>query len=374
MHVTALKDALEFSRLKRVLVVKLRHHGDVLLTSPVFTVLKSRYPFLEVDALVYRETADMLSLHPGLDQLHVIDRNWKKKGLSHLLAQEWALLQRLKARHYDLLIVLTEQWRAVMLKRLLGIPYAVSADYGRRQSPLWKSSFTHLYPETRQRHKVEFHLDALRRLGLNPKPEEKRLSLTVAAEDREKVSALLAEAGVTGPYMVLHPASRWFYKCWEPDKYAALIDRLMAQGHTLVLTGAPSTEEKELIKRILASAKHRPVDLSGRLTLKQLAEVIDRATCFIGVDSVPMHMAAAMDTPLVALFGPSSQDIWRPWCQRYEIVSTRPSCQPCFQHGCADSEFSECISRIEVEQVLRAVERVCGAHDQNAILAREVAP
>src|SRR5690606_34481638 len=99
---------------------------------------------------------------------------------------------------------------------LLGVPYAVSADYGRRQSRLWKSSFTHLYPETPRRHKVEFHLDALRRLGLHPRPEEKRLSLAVSEEDREQVSALLAEEGVSGQYMVLHPASRWFYKCWEP--------------------------------------------------------------------------------------------------------------------------------------------------------------
>ena len=352
------KDTIDFSKLNRVLVVKLRHHGDVLLTSPVFSALKAHHPHLQVDALVYKETEEMLSLHPGLDQLFTIDRSWKKQGTRYLLSKEKELLQALKGRQYDLLVLLTEQWRGLFLKRLLKIPYAVVADYGRRQSRLWRSSFTHIYPQTPKRHKVEFHLDALRKLGLHPKPDEKKLSLVVSQDDQDVVSSLLESHGVSGDFIVLHPASRWFYKCWEVEKYAALIDRLRAQGHQVVISGAPGRAEQQLISDIKSNLSFDVVDLSGKLSLKQLGNLIERATCFIGVDSVPMHIAAAMGTPLVALFGPSSQAIWRPWCDHYEIVSTQPSCQPCFQHGCGNSEFSECIANIEVQDVLAAAERM----------------
>jgi len=107
------------------------------------------------------------------------------------------------------------------------------------------------------------------------------------------------------------------------------------------------------------------VDLSGELTLKQLGGLIGRASCFVGVDSVPMHIAAAMETPLVALFGPSKQSIWRPWCTHFEVVSTRPSCQPCGLHGCGNSEFSECIADIQVMDVVKAIDRMLKVSSSN---------
>ncbi len=362
-----LKDAIDFTKLHRVLVVKLRHHGDVLLTSPLFSVLKNHHPHLELDALVYQETEEMLSLHPAISQLHTVDRNWKRRGLGYQIAQEWALLRSLRARRYDLLILLTEQWRGALLKQALGIPYAVVADYGRRQSWFWKQSFSHIYPQTPQRHKVEFHLDALRRVGLTPQLDERSLSFVMADADVTHAQALLRQAGVTGLYVVLHPASRWGYKCWEIDKYAALIERLRHAGYTLVLTGAASRAERHLIAAIQTRVTQAPVDLSGKLTLKQLGAVIQGAACFVGVDSMPMHLAAALDTPVVALFGPSSQAIWRPWARHYEIVSSRRSCQPCFQHGCGNSEVSDCLQNIVVDQVYGAVRRMSVAVASPAI-------
>src|SRR5215831_10263300 len=94
-------DAIDLSGLKRALVIQLRHHGDVLLTSPVFTVLKNHAPAIEADALVYAETRHMLDLHPAIAQLHVIDREWKKLAAPARLAREWRLLSVLRARGYD---------------------------------------------------------------------------------------------------------------------------------------------------------------------------------------------------------------------------------------------------------------------------------
>ena len=120
-----LKDAVNLSALHRVLVVKLRHHGDVLLTSPVFTVLKNHASHLEVDALVYRGTEDMLSGHPAIHQVHTVDRGWKKQGPVGHLREEIRLLRTLRERRYDLLIHLTESSRGAWLAQVnMGVDQA----------------------------------------------------------------------------------------------------------------------------------------------------------------------------------------------------------------------------------------------------------
>src|SRR5947199_10156770 len=100
----AVDDAIDFARIRRVLVIKLRHHGDVLLTSPVFTVLKRAAPHAEIDALIYAETAPMLSGHPAIARVHTIDRSLKRQGIYPRLRGELGLWQALRARHYDLVV------------------------------------------------------------------------------------------------------------------------------------------------------------------------------------------------------------------------------------------------------------------------------
>ncbi|MCP4696268.1 MAG: putative lipopolysaccharide heptosyltransferase III [Gammaproteobacteria bacterium] len=364
-----INDAVDFHRLQRVLVVKLRHHGDVLLTSPVFSVLKKRYPHLALDVLIYHDTREMLSLHPDIDHIFTIDRGWKKLGLVKQTQNELALLKKLNERSYDLLIHLTEHWRGLLLKHFLKPSFAVVQKYARRPGRLWRKTFTHHYPAPLlSRHSVEKNLDALRRLGLYPLAEECGLVLIpgIAAENR--IQALLREHGLApGEFIHLHPASRWFYKTWEEDKTAALIDRIQDTGRRVVLTAAPAEEERQKIKRILAMvksgrkpAKSAPLDLSGMLTLKELAALIAKARCMVGVDSVPMHMAAALGTPVVALFGPSSEIKWAPWRVRNQVlVSSRYPCRPCDQHGCGAGEWSECLSAITVSEVFAAINDQC---------------
>ena len=165
-----LTDAVNLAALHRVLVVKLRHHGDVLLTSPVFTVLKNRAPHLEIDALVYRGTEDMLTGHPAIRQVYTIDRGWKKQGPVTHLREEIRLLRELRTRHYDLLIHLTESSRGAWLAHLLGPEFSVVRDYAPRRGKTWHAAFSHRYRvPAKPRHTVEIHLDALRRLGLQPR-------------------------------------------------------------------------------------------------------------------------------------------------------------------------------------------------------------
>jgi len=354
-------DAIDLSQIRRVLVVKLRHHGDVLLASPVIATLKARLPHAEVDALVYADTAEMLSLHPGLSRLHLVDRKWKSRGVLSHAAAEWRLFSVLKQRRYDLVLHLTEHPRGAWLARFLGCAWAVAPDHPRKPG-FWKRSFTHLYPLPPHggRHTVELNLDALRRIGIQPNDQERRLVLVPGAEAEARVEELLAAHDIVeGGFIHLHPGSRWQFKCWTPERSAALVDRLQARGERVVLTGAPDEEELALIAAIRSRCAKPPADLSGKLTLKILAALSRRAKLFVGVDSAPMHIAAAVGTPVVALFGPSGEAEWGPWQVPHRVVSSREhACRPCGNDGCGGGKVSECLTSISVETVLEAIDEL----------------
>jgi heptosyltransferase-3 len=348
-------DAVNLATVQRVLVVKLRHHGDVLLASPVFQVLKNRAPHLEIDALVYRETREMLEGHPAIAQIHGIDRAWKRRGLVLQARREGELFATLRQRRYQLLVHLTDHWRGAWLSQALRPRWSVAPM---RESRLWKWSFSHRYPLPRftPRHTVEANLDALRRVGIYPEENEKSLVMVPGPEAEARVDSLLAAAGIAPRgFIQVHPTSRWLFKAWTEGKYAELLRGLARDGHRVVLTGAPDPRERAIIARILAAAEAPIHDLSGQLTLREMGALSARARLFFGVDSAPMHIAAAMGTPVVALFGPSSDKVWGPWRVAHRIVVSDHPCRPCGNDGCGGGKVSECLTQLPVERVRSAV-------------------
>lgn len=368
-------DAIDFGRVRRVLVIKLRHHGDVLLTSPVFAALKAARPGIEIDALVYRETLPLIAHNSHLSAVHTIDRKWKRLGIRSQATNELELLKALRARRYDLLVHLTEHNRGAILSRLLRTRWSV-APHLQGANVFWKSSFTHYYrngsgvpagSQLQYRHTVEQNLDALRRLGLTVgegpplllEPGDKGIR---AAEEFLANSALQA-----GQYILMQPTSRWFFKTWTVQRNAELISTLLKRGETLLLSCAPDAREQAMVDAIIAAVtiiiggdsealrrmKRTPADMS----LEQLAALIARARMFVGIDSAPMHMAAAAGTPLVALFGPSSELTWGPWQVPHRVVThAAMPCRPCGQDGCGGSKISDCLTRLPVEAVLAAID------------------
>jgi heptosyltransferase-3 len=354
-----LKDAVPLGEIARALVIMLRHHGDVLLASPVAAALKVQAPKAEIDALVYDDTAPMLEGHPALAAVHAVGRRWKHEGAFARLASEARLLGTLRGRKYDLLIHLTEQPRGAWLARALGARYRVAPAVPERGS-FWARSFTHLYPlvRNRRRHRVEANLDALRRIGLQPGMEERRLQFVPGAEAETGVATRLAAEGIGEEGFVhIHPASRWRFKCWTPERNAELIDRL-APRHRVVLTAAPDPGERSFVEAIVARTKSRPVNLAGKLSLKELGALTARAKLFIGVDSMPMHLAAAMGTPVVALFGPSGEQEWRPWRVAHRVVTSSHPCRPCGNDGCGGGKVSECLTNLGVDDVYAAAQEL----------------
>ncbi|MBT9431440.1 putative lipopolysaccharide heptosyltransferase III [Candidatus Sodalis endolongispinus] len=306
---------------RKILLIKLRHHGDMILTTPVINNLRQHYPAAEIDVLLYQETAPMLAHHPAIAHIHVVDRQWKKQGLLRQLKQEYALAQTLRARHYDLVINLADQWRSAIVALLSVAAQRIGFDYTKRRSFLWRLAHNHLVTTANHArlHTVEQNLSILDPLNLAI--TDRRSSMYYAAADKASGETKLCEQGVTGDYIVIQPTSRWLYKCWDDAKMAQLIDGLASSRLPVVLTAAPDEHERQMVAHIISLCRGvKPINLAGQLSLAQLAAVIDGARLFIGVDSAPMHMAAALNTPCVALFGPTKLQHWRPWSEKSTVL------------------------------------------------------
>jgi len=304
----------------RILVIKLRHHGDMLLTTPVISALKQFSPEAEIDVLLYEETRDMLAANPEIAQIYGIDRNWKKQGKWHQLREEWRLLRTLRHRHYDVVINLADQWRSAIITALTRAPTRIGFDFPKRQHPLWRRCHTRLVSTDghASQHTVEQNLSALAPLGIEVNDIPATMSYT--PQDWQACQRLLP-AGAEHNYVVIQPTSRWFFKCWREENISQVVQQLSQMGKQVMLTSGPDKKELEMIETILSGCPGANVtSLAGKLTLRQLAALIDNAQLFIGVDSVPMHMAAALKTPLIALFGPSKLTFWRPWQAQGEVL------------------------------------------------------
>ena len=353
-----LPDPVPLPEIHRVLVTKLRHHGDVLLTSPVFTTLARAIPGVEIDALVYGGTEPMLTGHPAIAQVHTIDRNWKRQGIATQVTSEWRLLRHLRARHFDLLVHLTEHPRGLHLVRLLHPRWSVTRERA-THGGLWRRHFTHFYrvPINERRHTVETNLDALRGLGIQPDPADKRLVMVPGAQAQSRVAALLAQHRLAARRFIhVHPGSRWLFKCWPAARTATLLDRIVEDGFAVVITGADDERERALVAAIAAAIKpatrEHTIDLTAQLTLPELAAITSQARAFVGVDSAPMHIAAAMGTPVVALFGPSGEMQWGPWGVPARVIaSDAHPCRPCGLDGCGGGKVSDCLATLPVDRV-----------------------
>ncbi|MCL2591160.1 MAG: putative lipopolysaccharide heptosyltransferase III [Betaproteobacteria bacterium] len=302
---------------QRVLITKLLLHGDVLLTTPLIRALHHNYPGVEVDALIYRETEPMLRYNPQVAHRWTVDRDWKKEGVLTQAKHELRLWRTLKARRYDLAIHLTKTWRSAALARTLGALRSIAFAYPQRNNVLWRSCFTDLLPLPEEPcHNVAAQLSTLTALGLTPNAKDFPLLLSVNDASRTAFLSALQHIGwQREPFLLIHPGAHYIYKCWEDASFAALIDALTVRGHTVVLTGAPTPHETAMVANILTHVrdKTRVHSLVGQLSLTELAAAIDEARFFIGVDSAPAHMAAALQTPGVVLFGATKVHVWSPW-------------------------------------------------------------
>lgn len=276
------------------------------------------------------------------------------------LAAQLRFLREVRRRRFDAVLDLTDGDRASILAGLSGAPLRIGFNEEHRWRGLLYTTIAPIPPGPV--HRVDHDLEALRPLGIQPKGGQPRLYTSL--EDDERAVRLLDEAGlagVGGPLVMFQPGARYWFKAWPAEQFAALADRLSDSFGCRVIIGG-SEPERALAEEVRRLARSTPTVLAGRTPLLTYATVLKRCRLFVGNDNGPMHMAAALGIPVVALFGPSNPDEWGPRGPEVRVLYKGLDCRRCFHPTCERGEES-CMKRISVDEVWAAVESLLGARE-----------
>lgn len=341
----------------RILLIKPSSLGDVVHALPVLHGLRVRYPQATIDWLVASPFVPLVESHPDLNEVIVFDRSrYSRIGRSATVTADFVrFVQDLRGRRYELAIDLQGLFRTGFLAWASGAGVRIGFRDAREASSVF---YTHrLARDPLDTHAVDrnYRLSAV--LGF----EEVRIEFNLALTDRVRAEAhaLLCERGV-GPderMTVVAPGARWETKVWLPERFAATIDRLQqSECSRCVLIGGPA--EVSLCHRIERACRTSPVNLAGKTSLPVLSAVIERAELVLCHDSAAMHLAVALERPLVCLIGPTNPLRTGPYRRPEEVVRVDVECAPCYLRKLSQCGHDHrCMKELEVSSVLAAVER-----------------
>jgi heptosyltransferase III len=336
--------------MNNILVIKLRYIGDVLLATPVLRALRERYPAARLTMMVSQGTEDVVKWNPDLNDVLVVERGG--------LGSQVRLFHQIRQRRFDCVIDLTDGDRSAMLARYSGAPVRIGFNDEHRWRGRLYTSIVSAGPGIV--HRVDRDLVALSPLGIAARSGP--LVLHTSKEDEETADRLLQELGVMGadgspakPLVLLHPGARYWFKAWPAERFATLADRLSETYGCQVLIGG-AVQESEIANAIANKSASRPISIAGRATLLQFASLVKRCRVFIGNDNGAMHIAAAIGTPVVGLFGPSNPAEWGPRGGPAQVIYKGLDCRQCFHPTCLRGD-ENCMKQITVEEVVAAAER-----------------
>jgi lipopolysaccharide heptosyltransferase I len=343
---------------RRILLVKPSALGDVVHSLPVVATLHRRYPMVLLDWLVEEEAAPLVQGHPAVTEVVVSGRRrWLRRlrrpsEIRATLREMGTFLGALRRRRYDAVLDLQGLFKSALYLLATGAPIRVGLADGREGAP-WV--LTHRVPVPAQPvHAVDRYLALA--AAVDAQEIVREFTIPIQPHDLTVAENLLAIC--PRPRVVLHPAARWPTKLWEAKRWRRLAATLAAEGASVILTG--STADEAVAGEIAQGMQPPLRSLVGRLSLKQLAAVLQSVDLMVTVDSGPMHIAAAMETPVLALFGPTDPTRTGPLGPGGVLRQPLP-CSPCLQRKCRISDTYRCMRDLEVEEVLRAAQQLLGA-------------
>ncbi len=334
------------SKIDKILVIRTAYLGDILMTLPILKPLKERWPGASITFACSREGAALLYGNSFIDRVVNLNPFWFYRSSS---GEYLGFLAAMRKERFDLIIEARGDIREIfLLVAPLKGRFKVSYGFGGGAYLL-----THTVPFKEVKHRVAYHLDIAGYLGCPTDRIEKRIFLS--GHEKADTDRLMARHGIESPFAAVHPGARLPLKMWQPEKYARLADRVAGHyGMPVVLLGSPA--ERALARAVAKDLKSRHINLAGALDLRQLAGVLSRAALFLCNDSAPMHMAAAMDTPTVAVFGPSKSIETAPYNRFSRVAEKDFSCRyTCDESHCRNASYHACMKSVSVDDVFEKV-------------------
>jgi len=334
---------------RRILVSRLRFMGDVILTTPLVRALRKNFPQAHLAYLTEKTYASLLLHNPHLDEIIPFDREGFAK--SNPIISAWAqarFFHDLRKKHFQVGIDLLGIPRSALLLWVSGAPCRIGGDFRLRR---------HLYTKRikddgQKKSAIEFHLQSLKALGLSE--DGYRTEVFTTAAEEAWAQSYLREKGLdqSWPIIGLHTGATWPAKMWLWERFAELALRMRQElGARVILTQGPG--EAELVAEIAAAVGDGIVTCE-LLNLRQLAALLKQLDLYVSNDCGPMHLAVAVGTKTIGIFGPSEPDIWFPYDRQNGHVAIHKNlpCHPCHQDFC---EIMECMKEIQVGDVFASV-------------------
>jgi len=341
----------------KILIVKLSAIGDVIHTLPALNAIRDHYPHAHITWLAEQAAQDIVIGHPSVDRVIVSKRKeWLKGLLTGKRAKNFceimSFIRQLKDTEYDLIFDFQALLKSGILIAMARGKKKIGFGKGMEHSECSYWFLNHKIPPVdMENHAITRSLMLLESSGIKHKTIEYRLRV----QDKEHITIknMLTAKGISGSgrLIVIHPIAKWKTKLWPQKKFSCLADQLIALHNAdIVFTGSKS--DILVIDEIISCMKYRAVNLAGQTTLKTLGALYRKADILITTDTGPMHLAAALGTRVVALFGPTAP--WRtgPYGTDHQVVRAGLDCSPCFKRECASTE---CMTKISVKCVLEKV-------------------
>jgi len=337
----------------RILIVKPSSFGDIVMTLPALALLHRAYPGAEIGWFVNAEFAGLLEGHPMLKWIHRWNRGRRKsiKGLFRGAGALGPLIREMRACRYDAVYDFQGLFRSGVIACQSGARVRIGFKNGRELSPIF-------YTKRRRTPPGAIHaVDRYRSLVDPDAGGEAEFPLPMDDAAQTAARSLLEALGLAPGerFVAINPGARWPSKRWAPERFGQVAAWLHTHaGLRSVCVGGPSFEG--VSRAVVAAGGGGVLDATGRTSLKQLAAVLHNAAFLLTNDSGPMHLAAAVGTPVVALFGPTDPARIGPYGAGHQIVQAKVECAPCSKRDCPEKQ--PCITMLGVEPVRQACQRV----------------
>ena len=339
---------IDWTKVQRVLVVRLRSIGDTVLATPSLIALRRFLPTAQIDILLEDWVAPVLEGFDAVDNILTVGKDKKSR-----IETAW----KIRRNKYDVVFNLHGGTTATFFVRASGAKYRVGlASYQ------YNFLYTHRAPsplefwQTEHAHSAEQQLALLGFVGVPVEDKPKsRLAVTESAQNsiKKKLSSFILHPS---SFALLHPVAAFDTKQWATDNFARTAEFLNAKN--LQIIAVATKKEREVLEKLRAESKV-PIQIFDDLTLPEITALASKAQIFVGNDSGIAHIAAAVETPSVVIFGSSNINHWRPWTAApNEIVHEKMDCQPCAGYVCEKFDKPECIRRVTVKQVIKAAEKI----------------
>jgi lipopolysaccharide heptosyltransferase I len=334
---------------KKILFIKPSSLGDIVHAMPVLAVLRRRFPQAFIAWLVKRQWAELVERMEGVDRVWPVG-----SGVAGWLSE----VPSLRAERFDLAVDLQGLFRSAAMAKLAGCPERIGFENGREGSPLFYTR--RVAVPTPDMHAMDRYLLVAQALGADA-PTSPEFRFSISARDREQIAATLAQAGVKAGarWIAMNVSARWPTKRWPAASFAETADRMQKEGlGPVVLFGGPEDRaDAQAVKELMKASS---ADVTGATSLGLLPALLQSASALVTNDSGPMHVAAAVGTPVVALFGPTSSIRTGPYGKTHCVLTHPIPCSPCFSRTCRNAIERECLTSIEPARVVEAVRNRLG--------------